>query len=559
MANKTSQNLANELKKELDSNAILSAKSIALMQDNSFVSQIVDELEKQNLQVLIAEKLLFPPANSQLVLGYTVLASSAKELLALNESEIAKGEFTQESTISSIKIVNTPRRILVALSAKPDQFKKRAVYDSLPLSTAIFLIYAIATVGFIGVLATSFLASPTSKKQKQLISTTRDLLVRDIENSVLPALLIIDVDNFSQINEFYSHKVGDFFLDEFYKILGFYLPKNGKLYKLGGDEFAILLNDSSRNEAESLAKELVGSIPKEAVFYEEFEIGCEIFVGVAFSSTNLLEKADIALKAIKKQQLKKSLMFTRELDPKERHKETLSWAKKIHQAISKEQVVSHFQPIIDAKTSEIISYEALVRIIDDTGKEILPFKFLKSAKLSKQYTKLSRALLKRTIADFSLRKDNLSVNITIDDIKDADTINFTSELIRRYNLEGRIIFEIALSQDPSETELIAGFIKQFRELGCEFAIDNFGASFVNLKNILALKPNYIKLDATIIENIDNDLEAFALAKAIVVFATALGIKTVAKFVSTESLKEKALELGVDYLQGFGIAKPASKI
>lgn len=551
------------LKKEMESSAILSARSVALTNDSGFIDLIVSEQKKRGVEIVIAEKLLFPPEGSLFVAGYSVVRASSPEIVKslshLKESDLLSGSIDIRNYVGVLKVINTPKRILVVQLVKQSSYDQKDSERSSLVGVSIVAIYLMGLLGFV----LTSLPKVSIQRQKNAVNqsglTPRERLLEDIKNSSSVALLLLDIEGFNKINEFYTHRVGDFFLDEFYKILGFHITENGTIYRLGGDEFAILLKNSSLDQAQKLAQNLAESIPNESVFYEEFEISVELFIGVAFSGNNLLEKADTALRVAKKERKSRVVTFSPALDPKDRLKRDLEWAKKVYEAIDKERVSTHFQQIVDSKSGDVFAHEALVRLVDDSGNEVLPFQFLKSAKLSKQYSKLSRAVLRKTVADFSLRKEVLSINITIDDILDRETLNFAKELIRKYDLGHRVIFEILLEDTIYDIDSIKQFIDQLKVVGCSFAIDNFGANKISLDLAATLGVDFIKIDSSIIEKIDKDENSLLLARGIVEFAKAQNIKTVAKFVSSESLKAKAIEIGVDYLQGYNIAKPTDKI
>lgn len=562
--------------REVETVVARAADLLAVQKDATAFELLTAELRGRGIHLLVAEKLLYPPENSIRLHSYTVMgAVYSQELLSalrkLSEEMLIRSEASDVNFLFSSRLVNAPRRSLVVAAVANETLQTLQAQRKAPyyLGGQLLSVLAVFVLALAAWLSGSKSAGKTPVR-KNHNEEHRDALTglparpayfAAIERVKNPALLLLNIDRFREINDFYGHQVGDFFLQEFAKILHFYLPEtpNATLYRLGGDEFGILLEDAAAEAETALAEQIVESMPKEAVFYEDFEISCHISVGVARESRGLLEKADIALRTAKKDKHKKLVVYTPDMDMERRFKANLTWAKKVHDAILAERIVPHFQPIVDAKTRRVVKYEALARLMDDAGKEVLPFMFLKTARLSKQYAKLSRMMLRRCFADFSLRKDDLSVNISIDDITNEETVIFIKEQIRRYNLQGRVTFEILESEEIEDFELTAEFIRQMKEFGCKFAIDDFGSGYSNFINIARLDVDFLKIDSSLISKIDVDEKSYLIVKSIVQFAKLIGLETVAEYVYNEAVMEKSIELGVDYLQGFQIAKPARTI
>ncbi|MGE4294749.1 MAG: EAL domain-containing protein [Campylobacterales bacterium] len=554
---------------EVQTALVHAAKALSAQKEFPAHELLSADLKSRGIELLVAEKLLFPAENSVRLHGFTVAGAYSKPLLAallsVDEEALLQAQIELGGFYFASKLINAPRRSLIVAavtqaSLQAAQSNARAPYRTAQALLALLTLAALLPLAWLSRSAQA--GRPVVHKGSDQNDPLTGLPARNayfaaIARAKNPALLLLNVDRFREINDFYGHQVGDFFLQEIAKILHFYLPEKPKavLYRLGGDEFGVLLEDPAEGAETALAEQIAESMPKEAVFYEDFEISCSLSIGVAKEARGLLEKADIALRTAKKDKHKKVVRYTPDMDMERRFKTNLTWARKIHDAIVSERIVPHFQPIVRADTKTPVKYEALVRLIDDTGKEVLPFMFLKTAKLSKQYAKLSRMMLRRCFADFSLRKDDLSVNLSIDDITNEETVTFIKEQIRRYNLQGRITFEILESEEIEDFEHTRAFIQQMREFGCKFAIDDFGSGYSNFINIARLNVDFLKIDASLISTIDTDEKSYLIVKSIVQFAKLLGLETVAEYVYNEAVMQKAVELGVDYLQGFQIAKP----
>jgi diguanylate cyclase (GGDEF)-like protein len=533
-------------------------------------SHYLADLKNQGLTIAVAEKLLYPPDGSVQVGSYTLLHAADGPFLRWlqrQDVEALSSVITVDAGFWVIsRFVNEPRRTLVSIAATEAYLGARsepvdALYRGAfwALSVLALLFFAVGAL----LLLRSRLEGRSVRAPKGIHVDPltglpgRSAFVISRDQYQNPALLLLNIDRFREINDFYGHQVGDFFIGELSKILRFYLPDTPRsaLFRLGVDEFGVLLEDPQEGAALALAEQIVESIPKESVFYEDFEISCSMSVGIAEGGHALLERSDMALRHARNNTHHKLAAYSSEMDEERRYQSNLTWAKKIHDAIIDERVVPHFQPIVDTVTGKVVKHEALVRLVDDSGHEVLPFMFLRTARLSKQYAKLSRMMIKRCFAEFSLREDDLAINLSIDDITNHETVVFIQEQLRRYNLANRVTFEILESEEIEDYAHTHAFIKEMRALGCRFAIDDFGSGYSNFINIARLDVDYLKIDASLIRTIDTDEKSYLIVKSIVQFSKLLGLKTVAEHVHNEAVMTKSKELGIDYLQGFAIARP----
>ncbi len=567
--------LTEDLQKRLEALSSEASELAHAARNETEAAPYLRSLKRQGVSLVVAEKLLYPPEGSVQLGEYTLLYAPNHrflEWLQGRDSDALSSVVTQEAGFWAVsRFINEPRRTLVAIAVEEESLEKEiAPLEALywrafwVLSALVLLAFVVATILLLRQRESIHPAYRAAKKAHIDALTGlpgRSAFLACCGDYRNPALLLLNIDRFREINDFYGHQVGDFFIGELAKILRFYLPESPRaaLFRLGIDEFGVLLEDPSPGAAWALAEQIVEAIPKESVFYEDFEISCSMSIGIAEGGRLLLERSDMALRHARHNTHHKLAAYSAEMDEERRYKSNLTWAKKIHDAIVDERVVPHFQPIVDTVTGEVVKHEALVRLVDDSGREVLPFMFLRTAKLSKQYAKLSRMMIKRCFAEFSLREDDLAINLSIDDITNAETVAFIQEQLRRYNLAGRVTFEILESEEIEDYEHTHAFITQMRTLGCRFAIDDFGSGYSNFINIARLDVDYLKIDASLIRTIDTDEKSYLIVKSIVQFSKLLGLKTIAEHVHNEAVIAKARELGIDYLQGFAIAKPDRKV
>jgi EAL domain-containing protein (putative c-di-GMP-specific phosphodiesterase class I) len=216
-----------------------------------------------------------------------------------------------------------------------------------------------------------------------------------------------------------------------------------------------------------------------------------------------------------------------------------------------------FQPIVD-KEGNTLKYEVLTRLkqVGINGTEyISPFHFLDIAIKTKQYRYITRSVIRKSFEIMRDKEVDFSINLLFSDIKNVETMQYLKEQIIAYDIGHRLVLEIVESEDIKDYKLLKNVIGNFRELGVRIAIDDFGSGFSNYAYILEIAPDYLKIDGSLIKEIDSDSNAYKLVSSIQTLASSLGIKTIAEYIHSEAVFETTKKLGIDEFQGFYFSKP----
>lgn len=224
-------------------------------------------------------------------------------------------------------------------------------------------------------------------------------------------------------------------------------------------------------------------------------------------------------------------------------------------AIGNDTILPYYQGIVDIKTKQIGKYESLMRIKDQTGKIHSPYPFLEIAKKSKYYPAMTQTIIKKTLSDFKDRTEEVSLNISVYDIENKDTVSMIKALLADFAEPHRIVFELTESETIEDYVKITEFISEVKKFGAKISIDDFGSGYSNFAYLAQFNADFLKIDGSIIKNIASDSLYYQVADSIKDFAKKLGIKSVAEFVSNEDIAKKVEELGIDYAQGFLYAVP----
>lgn len=398
----------------------------------------------------------------------------------------------------------------------------------------------------------------------------RTKLLSDINDIQSPfTIILLNIDSFKEVNTFYGHEIGDQLLLSLGRQLGNYTQSFGQsiIYKLPSDEYAILIKGShTKDEIESFIFGLSHSVSNTTFQILDQEISLNITVGIAGSSSNLnvpkkeiILHADMALK-LAKQTRKNYLFYDESLHIKEDYENNLLWIKRLRNAIDDNRIVPFFQPIVNAKTLKIEKYEALVRIIEEDGTIISPFHFLEISKKVKLYHQITTIMIDKVFDEMQHHQNlQCSINLSIEDIQDGFMNAYILNKIKCCPYGNRIIFEILESEGISNYETINAFITEVKKYGAKIAIDDFGAGYSNFAYITKLDIDFIKIDGSIIRDINTNTTSQIITKTIIDFASQLGIETVAEFVHNEDVHNYLKHLPLNHLQGYYFGEPKPSI
>jgi diguanylate cyclase (GGDEF)-like protein len=391
-------------------------------------------------------------------------------------------------------------------------------------------------------------------------------LMEDIENFKDPVLMRINLNNFSNLNDFYGYVVGDKvmihianLLDEISKDLGC------MVYKLHADDFAILFKKGyhTKETFENIIVEITNLIESSDIACDETScIHIKIRSGIAFLEENkdtLYSDANIALKYTKSEH-RSYLIYDKSLRKDDDYAKNMIWIKKIQDAISEDRIRPHFQPIMDNETGLITKYESLVRLVDEDGSFIAPFFFLDIAKKANLYSQITKIMIDKSFKKFEHYESyEFSINLTIDDITNQDTVNFILSQLSSYKNPKRVIFEIVESEEIQDYKEVNDFIKKIKAYGAKIAIDDFGSGYANFEHILTLDADFIKIDGSLIKNINTDRNALIITEAIIEFSKKLNRKTIVEYVHNEDVYDIVKAYGADYSQGFHLGEPCAEL
>jgi diguanylate cyclase (GGDEF)-like protein/PAS domain S-box-containing protein len=384
------------------------------------------------------------------------------------------------------------------------------------------------------------------------------------------AALVLDIDRFKHINDTLGHNVGDELIVKVAHSLRTRLRDSDVLARLGGDEFAILLPRGGAAEAARVAEEVLGAVRAQSVLTAAgrrrpitASIGIALFSDTErLSAEDVLVNADLAMYDAKEAGRDRAAVYSSQERGTSRMKARITWAERIREALEEDRFTLYAQPIVELCSGEVRQHELLLRMLDERGEVIPPAAFLQIAERFDLMQEIDRWVVARAIRLMGeQRRDGrdlvFEVNISGSSTGDPELLT-----IIEHELAENGVDPVNLVLEVTETTAVANipraqqFAARLAELGCRFALDDFGAGFGSFYYLKHLPFDLLKIDGEFVRSCTTSTTDQLLIRAAVDIARGLGKKTIAEYVGDDETVELLRALGVDYAQGFHIGRPA---
>ncbi len=381
-------------------------------------------------------------------------------------------------------------------------------------------------------------------------------LLKDLERAQLPTVVLIDIENFSLVNQTFGPKIGDEILQKTAAaIFNFSTLYEISSYRVYADTFAVLCSDSRKHGEISVCIGILAKSLNDIRFdIGENEIALVTHIGAASYGSDSFICADIALKRAKKLNRQIHIFSSEEKELPEDVLENISILSDINYAVRNDKIYSYYQPIKSLASDEIEKYECLMRMEDKNGIILYPDSFIEISKKTNLYQKLTFLMIEKSIAAFHETGFDFAINLTIEDILNSDTVSYLIDESRSKDVTNRMIVEIIETEELKDLDRVISVLNQIKSEGIRIAVDDFGSGYSNFDYLIKINPAYVKIDQTIIQRVMTDERAKELLKSIVLFAKNSGIQTVAEFIDSVELEDEMRRIGIDYVQGWLIGK-----
>lgn len=384
-------------------------------------------------------------------------------------------------------------------------------------------------------------------------------------------LLVVDVDQFSVINASYGTRAGDAVLRE----LGALLEEEAALQgaesavgRLGSNEFAIALQPMAMESGLDLGERLRRRVADHGFRSQGVGFGASVSVGVAlFDGTStdpdaLLNAAGLAVEVARRAG-GNNTRFAGEHE-QERRRHVLGWIPRIDRALQDGTLTLRGQRIMPLRGEGSESIEVLLGVRDDQGQSVSPQPFMEAAEESRRVARVDRWVVERTLewmADHPEQVAGLggvNINLSGASMNDDGFLVSLEQRLRETTVAlDRICFEVTETAAVANLHYTADFMRSVRHLGCRFALDDFGTGLSSYAYLQQLPVDALKMDGVFIRDLNQELTHYAMVRSINELAHFLGLSTIAEFVEDLETLETLKEIGVDYAQGYGIARPRS--
>ncbi len=384
-------------------------------------------------------------------------------------------------------------------------------------------------------------------------------------------LLYLDVDRFIVVNDNCGHAAGDELLRQLAGLMKRSIRSSDMLARLGGDEFGILLSQCTRESAERIAESIRSSVQEFCFNWGEKSFPQSVSIGMVpinkqnESVRQVLSYADMACITAKEEGRNKIHVYhPQESSAAKRHGEA-QWVTRIRQALEADLLALYVQPItpLQPGNSDVEHVEVLIRLLDPDGGIIAPGVFIPAAERFGLMPAVDRwvvARMVRYIADH--REQCLAsgrrffVNLSGLSLCDDGFLQWLLETIQSHEIpRGMLCFELTETAAISNLATAEHFMRSLQGCGCEFALDDFGSGLSSFAYLKHLPVEYLKIDGAFVKDmLENDIDE-SMVDAINHIGHVMGLETIAEFVESAQIRDRLMELGVDYAQGYAICRP----
>ena len=386
----------------------------------------------------------------------------------------------------------------------------------------------------------------------------RQKLNESIDCEGVKNLVLLNIDNFSIVNETQGFNVGDELLLQMAGFLHSMYAEEMSVFHLEGDTFAILNTGELITEEKLIA--IQQEVNKMSFLLGGIENRLSVTLGlVMHEEGNLIQKAEFALKEARSLGPNRVSKYAEDIKIIKSIRHNSIWTQRVRKALETNNIISYYQPIFSMQTGEVTKYECLVRMLHE-DKVIAPINFLDAAKNSGQLYRIFKLMFENACQKTQEFSGQFTVNMTDQDLQEPDLIDYIDEMLNKYHVNCKQIgIEILEENSITNNDLIKERLLVLSDKGMDIIIDDFGVKCSNFGQLVDLPISVIKLDGIFIKDINSNKKHKTITETIIGFAQKLQIKTVAEFVHSQEVYDEVKHLGVSYSQGYHLGEPQADL
>ncbi len=397
------------------------------------------------------------------------------------------------------------------------------------------------------------------------LDRVRQAVARGDRGTFLFAVLFVDLDDFKVVNDSLGHAAGDTLLKEVAKLMRGLVRSVDTVARFGGDEFALLIEDTSVSEIENTARRICAAIGRSIYLGDQMahvgaSVGIAVFPEDSKNAEVLLKHADTAMYEAKAKGKNAYQFFTKKM--MEQADMRLRMENGLRKALDNNLLFLNYQPQIDLDTGQLIGAEVLVRWFDNEYGLISPVHFIPLAEKSGLIEKLGEWVTNAACAQMAnwlaqgYKLAHLSINVSVEQFRRGRVLEMMKRLLENYQLPaGQIMLEITESTLADDNKALSETLQSLKNLGLKISIDDFGTGYSSLARLKSYPIDELKIDRSFVDDITEQGQDLIIAQTIIAMGKTLGFSVIAEGVETDAQLEVLKKLHCDIVQGYLLSKP----
>lgn len=381
--------------------------------------------------------------------------------------------------------------------------------------------------------------------------------------SVAGAFLVIGVDKLALINSAYGYEVGDAVLVTVGQRLDRFLRSSDVVGRLSGDRFGIVLTQCPEDMVGTAMDRIIEVMRERPVDVDgqsvpvTVSVGCVMFPSITSTAYDVIARAETALNAAKLAGRSCWQVHRPSEQQSIQHRHHMVIAAQVQRAVREDRLIFTYQPIVKADSFEVVKYEALLRLKDEQGKIMSAAEFIPVVEELGMTRFMDRHVLDMAIAELRANAElTLAMNISGLTATDQAWLRALNSAVKATpEVAPRLIVEITETAALHDIEETARFVNAVRDLGCQVAIDDFGAGFTSFRHLKALTVDMVKIDGSFVRDLASNVDNQLFIRNLMGLAESFGLRTCAEFVENAEDAAFLVKAGVDWLQGYYFGRP----
>lgn len=377
------------------------------------------------------------------------------------------------------------------------------------------------------------------------------------------SLLLVTISNLAMIINAYGHDTSEIVMHDLIKMVESMLSAGDSLQRLQRDQFAVVLANSYPEDAAAVASRIHNVIQNfgrdnfaTAAIYLIGHIGSVSFPLETTSAHDALDKAYVAVNGMQSVPHRTFEMTRLEAD---QCRQQMGLANYLFKAFKEKRLRLAYQPVIESKTGKTAHYEALLRLVNQTGKISSAGALIPVAERMGMIDIIDTMVMEMVIEELRNAPNvTLAFNVSNMTTENPAWLDLLSQKLKETpNIAPRLIVEITETAVLRDLRRTAFFVASIQSMGCQVALDDFGSGYTSFRQLKALSVDMVKIDGVFIKDLTQSADNRFFVKTLLDFAQGFGLTTVAEFVENGEITKILMEMGVDYMQGYYFGKPVN--